>query len=55
VVKVNFDGQCTQSQLLVGYKNRNNIRNRHWIKALQPSERTLDDIVSNNKVLDVNP
>jgi hypothetical protein len=33
VVQMNFDGHCTQSQLLVGYKNRNYICDRHWINA----------------------
>jgi hypothetical protein len=55
VVNVNFDGQCTQLRLLVGYENRNNILGRNWINALHLNKRTLDDIDSNNTVLNVNP
>ncbi|CAF3495196.1 unnamed protein product [Rotaria socialis] len=54
IVKVNYNDQELDLQLIVGNENCNNILGRNWINALHLNETTLDELINNNKVLNVN-
>lgn len=53
-VSVNYDGRRMMLRLLVVDEGRSNILGRDWIQALHINGKTLDEIVSNSSVFNIN-
>lgn len=53
-VRVNYDSQKSLLPLLVVNGHHNNILGRDWLEALHINKMTLDEIVSNNTVCNIN-
>ncbi|CAF4245449.1 unnamed protein product [Rotaria sordida] len=51
---MNYNDQSIRLKLLVDDRNRYNIIGYNWINTLHLNKTTLNDIISNNTILNVN-